>query len=65
MLKLKLQYFGHLTQIADSFEKTWMLGKIEGMRRRGRQRMKWLDAFTDSVDTSLSTLGDNEGQEDW
>ena len=50
MLKLKLQYFGHLMQKADSFEKTLMLGKIEGRRRRGQQRMKWLDGITDSKD---------------
>ena len=54
MLKLKLQYLGHLTQRADSLEKTLMLGKIEGRRRRGRQRMKWLDGITDSMDMSLS-----------
>jgi len=54
MLMLKLQYFGHLMQRADSFEKTLMLGKIEGRRRRGRQRMRWLDGITDSVDVSLS-----------
>ena len=53
MLKLKLQYFGHLMQRADSFEKTWMLGKIEGRRRRGRQRMRWLDGITDSMDIGL------------
>ena len=56
MLKLKLQYFGHLMQRADSFEKTLMLGKIEGSRRRGQQRMRWLDGITDSMDMGLGGL---------
>ena len=56
MLKLKLQYFGHLMRRADSFEKTLMLGKIEGRRRRGRQRMRWLDGITDTIDMGLGGL---------
>ena len=56
MLKLKLQYFGHLRQRADSLEKALMLGKIDSRRRRGRQRMRWLDSITDSTDMSLSKL---------
>ena len=56
MLKLNLQYFGHLIQRADSLEKTLMLGKIEGRRRRGRQRMRWLDGIIDSIDMSLSEI---------
>jgi len=58
MLKLKLQYFGHLMWRADSFEKTLMLGKIEGRRRRGQQRMRWLDGITDTMDMGLGGLQD-------
>ena len=62
MPKLKLQYFSHLLQRADSLEKTPMLGKIEGRRRRGRQRRRWLESITDSMDMNLSKLQDSEGQ---
>ena len=66
MVKLKLQYFGHLTGTADSLEKSWILGKIEGRKRKGCQRMRWLDGITNAVNMNLGKLQETErGREDW